>query len=89
MHIEENAFRARDSEVARLYGNSFINLCKLFELDSSGLECAYQAINELFKEILEFQGNFRSDKLFPLQVEFERLTDLENEIDKCDNAQNR
>lgn len=89
LHIEEEAFKARDSEVARLYGDSFINLCNLFENDTSDLEQANLAVNGLFKEVIEFQGKFRSEKLFPLQLEHDRLIGMENEIDHCENPAER
>lgn len=52
--MEEDVFKARDSDVARLYGSSFINLCNLFELDTSDLEQANMAVNGLFKEVIAF-----------------------------------
>lgn len=39
--------------------------------------------------MVEFQGKFRSENLFPLQIEHERLIEMENEIDHCDNPAKR
>ena len=87
--MEEDVFKARDSQIARLYGNSFINLCNLFELDTTDLESANEAVCALFEEVIAFKGKFKSEKLFPLQREYEKLVEFENEIDQCDNATKR
>ena len=43
----------------------------------------------MFREVLNFQGNFRSEKFFPLQLEYERQVEVENEINECINTKER